>query len=123
MSAPCAARSLLRSFGLAALALLLLAGAVELHPAEEAVSPLAGPQHYFPEAAHPEQPLHVEAAAAVERPHCTACFRGLQGRGAAPAAGLRQGIAPLPERPAGAASPAPLHAPRPSTRDRAPPSA
>lgn len=37
---------------------------------------------YFPAASHPEQPVHVEAATAAERPSCTACILRLQTLGA-----------------------------------------
>lgn len=66
------------------LALLVLFGAVDLHPAgeEHGLVPFAGDEAYVPEAAHPDQPLHLEQASAAERPHCPACLHNLQTRGA-----------------------------------------
>lgn len=66
------------------LALLVLFGAVDLHPAgeEHGLVPFAGDESYVPEAAHPDQPIHLEQASAAERPHCPACLHHLQTRGA-----------------------------------------
>lgn len=65
------------------LALLSLVLSVDLH-----LPGLPGDAHellhvepggiYLPEASHPGQPVHVEAATAVERPSCTACILRLQ---------------------------------------------
>jgi hypothetical protein len=65
------------------LALVLLVGAVDLH-VQEALEPLgpAGESLYYPGAAHQGQPVHVEKADPVERPHCAACLHHLQTRGA-----------------------------------------
>jgi hypothetical protein len=64
------------------LALLVLLGAFELHPHGESHLGPVQTAEFFPEAAHPDQPLHAEAAAAAERPHCTVCFHRLQTSGA-----------------------------------------
>ena len=47
---------------------------------------------YFPEASHPDRPAHIEAAAAAERPSCTACILRLQTLGAF----LRAEVAGIP---------------------------
>ncbi|HYO13731.1 MAG TPA: hypothetical protein VE685_11105 [Thermoanaerobaculia bacterium] len=62
---------------------LLVPGAVDFHAAEEAhdLLPSLGGGVYFPEAAHPDQPLHLERADPVQRPHCPACLLHLQVRG------------------------------------------
>lgn len=68
-----------RTFWVPVLALALLVAGLDLHPEGEAHGPLAlaGSETYFPEAAHPTLPDHVEAAHAAERPHCTACLQRL----------------------------------------------
>ena len=68
--------------GLLGLALLL--SALDLHPIEEThdALALAGERLYFPGAAHPGQPIHVEQADPVQRPHCSACIQRLETRGA-----------------------------------------
>lgn len=64
------------------LAVLLLLGAVDLHPAgeEHGLVPLDGDKLYVSEATHPDQPLHLEQASAAERPHCPACLHPVQTR-------------------------------------------
>jgi hypothetical protein len=70
------------------LALLSLVLSVDLHlpglPGDDHQHLLveAGGGIYFPAASHPEQPVHVEAAAAAQRPSCTACILRLQSLGA-----------------------------------------
>lgn len=51
---------------------------------------------YYPEAAHPDQPAHIEQATAQERPACAACLLRLQARGAS--LGPAIAVAPLPAR-------------------------
>jgi hypothetical protein len=89
----------------ALLAALVLLGALEIHPAAEAHDPIAGlagahQDVYFPNASHPVDRPHAEAATAVPLPACAACLNRLQGRGArlAPAAHLARLVAghPLP---------------------------
>lgn len=104
------------------LAVLVLLGAVDLHPAgeEHGLVPFAGDEAYVPEAAHPDQPLHLEQAGAAERPHCPACLHHLQTRVAhlsaiaavvppAPRAGAAGEVRSLPSaislRPSGARAP------------------
>lgn len=75
--------SWLRRIAHGLLGALLLLGAVDLHPAEESHFPLApsGESLYFPAAAHPGQPVHLEAAYdPVHRPHCAACLHRLETR-------------------------------------------
>jgi hypothetical protein len=110
-----------RALGLWALAALLLAGSLDLHPADEGAEPFAGGELYFPAAAHPEQPEHLETSPSAERPHCAACLNRYQG-----------GAAGLP-RPLAQAAPArrerlrllpfslPFEVARGSARGRAPP--
>lgn len=70
------------------LAVLSLVLSVDLHlpglpgDAHEHLLVESGGGIYFPEASHPEQPVHVEAAAPAERPSCTACILRLQTLGA-----------------------------------------
>ncbi|HYG61136.1 MAG TPA: hypothetical protein VEL74_01025 [Thermoanaerobaculia bacterium] len=68
-----------RTFWVPLLAIALLFAGLDLHPEGEPHGPLAltGSETYFPEAAHPTLPDHVEAAHAAERPHCTACLQRL----------------------------------------------
>lgn len=68
------------ALGRGLLCLALLLGAIDLHPAESAHEPLQ--LSYHPGAAHPGQPIHVEEADPVERPHCGACLHRLETRGA-----------------------------------------
>lgn len=70
----------LRPFGVSLLAVFLLLGALDFHPAGEAHEGWGpgGGQVYFPTAAHPELPLHWEQAHPAERPHCDACLHRLQ---------------------------------------------
>jgi len=78
-------RLLARAPWAALLSTLLLLGSVELHPAGEAHEPLAQGGVggvYFPEAAHPDEPLHLEQAHPVEVPACPACLLRLQTSGA-----------------------------------------
>lgn len=70
----------LRRIGHGLLGALLLLGAVDLHPAEEPhqLAPSGG-SVYFPEAAHPGQPVHFEAVEdPVQRPHCNVCLHRLK---------------------------------------------
>lgn len=72
--------SWLRRIGHGLAGALLLLGVVDLHPAEES-HPLApsGGSVYFPEAAHPGQPVHFEAVEdPVQRPHCNVCLHRLK---------------------------------------------
>jgi len=65
----------------ALLGLLLLVGGVwDVHPHGERHSFLEalGTSEYSPEAAHPEQPLHLEPGTVVSQPHCPACLHRLQ---------------------------------------------
>src|SRR5688572_6876349 len=66
------------------LCLVLLLGSVDLHPADATHQPLAlsGASVYYPAAAHPGQPAHIEQADPVQHPHCAACLLRLQTRGA-----------------------------------------
>lgn len=60
--------------------LLLLAALPDVHPAGERhalLEPL-GASEYSPEAAHPEQPVHLEPGAVVSQPHCPVCLHRLQ---------------------------------------------
>src|SRR5688572_28778094 len=78
------ARRRLSALGTGLLCLALLLGALDFHPAEGGhESPvLAGSALYFPGAAHPGQPIHVEEADPVQRPHCAVCLHRLETRGA-----------------------------------------
>jgi hypothetical protein len=78
----------LRPFGVSLLAVLLLLGALDFHPADEAHGGWGpgGGQVYFPTAAHPDLPLHWEQAHPAERPHCDACLHRLQSQGLHPQA-------------------------------------
>lgn len=79
--------SRLRRIGHGLLGALLLLGAMDLHPAEEAHHSLApsGGSVYFPEAAHPGQPVHFEAVAdPVEQPHCDVCLHSHKTRAEPP---------------------------------------
>lgn len=78
------ARRRLSALGTGLLCLALLLGALDIHPVEGAhESPvLAGSALYFPGAAHPGQPIHVEEADPVQRPHCALCLHRLETRGA-----------------------------------------
>jgi hypothetical protein len=80
-------RLLTRGPWAALLTVLLLLGSVEPHPAGEAHEPLAQPGSlsggtYYPEAAHPDQPVHFEQGYAVKVPPCPACLLHLQTTGA-----------------------------------------
>lgn len=72
----------LRPVGVHLLAVFLLLGALDFHPAGETHGGWGpgGGQVYFPDAAHPELPLHWEQAQPAERPHCDACLHRLQGQ-------------------------------------------
>lgn len=74
----------LRRSGHGLLGLVLLLGALDLHVQENAREPLspAGESVYYPGAAHPDLPVHVEQADPVQRPHCAACLHRLETRGA-----------------------------------------
>lgn len=74
----------------ALLGLLLLLGALDVHPAGELHSLLGPPSEYSPEAAHPGQPVHLEPGTVVSQPHCPICLERLQlgGLHLAAAAGL-----------------------------------
>ncbi len=73
----------LRWLGTHLLAVFLLLGALDFHPAGETHGGWGpgGGQVYFPDAAHPELPLHWEQAQPAERPHCDACLHRLQSPG------------------------------------------
>jgi hypothetical protein len=78
----------------ALLALAVLAGGLEIHPAAESHDPLAGFAHaagetYFPGASHPVQPHHAETARMAQRPVCAICLSRLQNVGARPAPAAR----------------------------------
>lgn len=84
---------------------VLLLGVVDIHPDKESPEPLAGAESvYFPAAAHPGQPVHMETASPVAHPRCAACLLHLQTRGAhlqsvsaiLPPAALRY-LQPVPE--------------------------
>lgn len=79
-SAPCPPARRRPSFWGALLALLLVLGALDLHPAGELHSLLEphGASEYSPEASHPGEPLHLEPGAVVSQPHCPACLHRLQ---------------------------------------------
>jgi len=109
-----------------AVAALVLAGGLEIHPAAELHDPVANlaPSHqdaFFPGASHPAERPHAEAARAMERPLCAACLTQLQGRGAPRATAAAPG-APLtgPLLPAGA-TPAPARQSLRPDGARAPP--
>jgi hypothetical protein len=112
---------MLRRLGLGALAVLLLAGTLEIHPADEAANPLGAPELYFPGAAHPEQPAHIETSAAVERPHCPACLNRVQGGAAGLPSPLEQAAPLRLGRLRTASSSLPFQVARGSVRGRAPP--
>ncbi len=114
-------RPRLRHAGLWALAALLLAGAVELHPAGEAADPFAGGELYFPAAAHPGQPEHFETSPSAERPHCAACLNRFQGGAAGLPRPLAQAAPARRERLRLGPSSLPYQVPRGSARGRAPP--
>ncbi len=96
----------------ALLAALVLLGGLEIHPAGEALDPIAGlagghEDFYFPGASHPVSGQHAEEARPVSRPHCAACLNRLQGSGAhlAPPAALSTPLAARPLPPAAAVTP------------------
>lgn len=71
--------------GTGLLCLALLLGALDLHPAHPGEMAhesrvLSGGGPYFPGAAHPGQPIHVEEADPVQRPHCAVCLHRLETR-------------------------------------------
>jgi hypothetical protein len=71
----------------ALLAVLVLAGGLEIHPAAESHDPVAGMSHpegetYFPAASHPVLPHHAEGARMAQRPVCPICLSRLQNVGA-----------------------------------------
>jgi hypothetical protein len=83
---PAARRATAQVVWAAALALLVLAGGLEIHPAGEShdpVSGLAGQQGetYFQGASHPVQPAHAERAVEAQRPFCAVCLNRLNGLG------------------------------------------
>ncbi|HBL29883.1 MAG TPA: hypothetical protein DD490_23850 [Acidobacteria bacterium] len=97
-----------RSLWSAVLALVLLSGAMDIHPVGERHSLLepAGGSEYSPQAVHAGQPLHLEPGFAIARPHCPICLQRLQLGGlhldaapglAPPGAGRR--VAPAGEAP------------------------
>jgi len=64
-------------------AAILLLGAVEWHPAGEShdvLVPRSG-EICIPEASHPGQPSHFDAALSAERPVCPACLHQLRTSG------------------------------------------
>lgn len=94
-----------RGFWAGFIAALLLLGAVDWHPAGErpdSLVPAAG-EIYFPGATHPDQPVHLEAAHAAERPHCPVCLHHLQTSGAH----LRVSVLVAPPAATASAAPAP----------------
>jgi hypothetical protein len=66
--------------------LLLLPGLVERHAGSEAAGNGSGPlaAAFYPDAAHPGLPLHVDRAEQGEEPHCLACLHGLHTRSLQP---------------------------------------
>ena len=74
------ARRRIGAWGRGLLCLALLLGALDIHPVEGAHEALE--RTWYPAAAHPGQPVHMEAADPVQRPHCTACLHRLETRGA-----------------------------------------
>jgi hypothetical protein len=73
-----------RSFWTGLLAVVLLLGVVDLHPAGDLHDSLAphGGGVYFPSAQHPDKPTHFEPAQAATQPHCPVCLHRLQTSGA-----------------------------------------
>lgn len=72
------------------LAVVVAAGALEIHPTAESHEPLAGLAHsegdsYFPAASHPTLPHHAESAREAQRPPCAICLNRLQNVGDRPA--------------------------------------
>jgi hypothetical protein len=68
------------------LAVVVLLGGLEFHPAAESQEPLGGlagghDDTYFQGASHPVQPPHAETATATQRPFCALCLNRLDGRG------------------------------------------
>lgn len=117
-------RSLPRPLWALLLVALLLPGVLDLHPAGEQHEPLAaGVQGvYYPEAAHPDQPIHLEQGSPVKVPPCLACLHRLETSGVH----LREVARvapPVPQAPVGCETgPLPVRtASRPSAA-RAPPS-
>jgi len=72
-----------RALSAALLPVLVLLGIVELHPARECLceSQIESGEVYYPEAAHPHSPIHVEQAKAARRPMCPICLHLLQTSG------------------------------------------
>lgn len=111
----------LGSLGHGLLGLVLLLGAIDVHPAERVHElPGIGETLYFPGAAHPGQPIHIEEADPVQRPHCAACLLRLETRGAClqPAAlvlpadlTFRLWLAPTPSAAPGSRRPSGARAP------------
>jgi hypothetical protein len=77
-----------RPLWVALLGLVVLLGVLDFHPAGERHSllELPGTSGYSPEAAHSEQPIHLEPGKVVQRPHCPICLQRLQLSGLHPAA-------------------------------------
>lgn len=93
------ARSLRAALALASVAFLSW-GSLELHSAADHGEPFSGhAEVYFPAAAHPGAPHHVEAAgAAAERPPCAACLYELHALAVPATAALATRPADSPRR-------------------------
>jgi hypothetical protein len=94
-----------RGLGVVLLLLLGLAGA-DLHSSADlhGTASALGGGSYFPEASHPEAPLHVETAHEERLRPCATCLAQLQGSGAPPPGAAGTALGP-PRR-------APLHGDR-----------
>ena len=70
----------------ALLPILVLLGVVETHPARECLceSQTQGGEVYYPAAAHPHSPPHVEGARPARRPMCPICLHLVQTSGTLP---------------------------------------
>jgi hypothetical protein len=75
-----------RALPAALLLVLVLFGLLEIHPAYECVSEsqVANGGVYYPAAAHPHSPIHIEEARAARRPMHPVCLHLLQTNGTLP---------------------------------------
>jgi hypothetical protein len=115
-------RSFLRALVAIGSAAVPFAGALEIHPADEAHGVALGDpgEYYACDEAHPRR-LHVETARASERPACPVCLHRLQTGGVHLAEGsARQDLPALALLISGTA-PATLSADRAAPGARAPP--